>query len=376
MIGLQRNQWQPVVSEDLLSVPFVHSDYISATERIVARVAAISAEIGLYRFGSVGCPGISDLDFLCIVPKDIEKKALLRVEKILIDEPLATHGPFITENQRISDLPMFFPGIQLEHISGPNIISGHFDPYEPSEVRAFSTADIIEAGCRRWATLSTYRDRPTMGARKTLLTLWALTHLIASGNRVQISIGSQHRMFQDDVFELRNIVANGGKASPDSLSNLAGRGAALVSDLVSTAAKLAAAVQRDDTPMVHAVLAGRTLLLHSKEEELFTESVFLRMGHRSRRYEIFRLPHNVYAHFGRCITTPAANAPAFDHLVARRAAAITAYRNFLKRAGCHFAATPPSLYVPSRSLAVKALDQFVLCRIAGQERTTPDKLAT
>jgi hypothetical protein len=376
VIRLERGHRQTAVADDLLPLPVAHADYISATERIAARVADISAQIALYRFGSIGCPGISDLDFLCVVPDGMEKKALRRVEKIMVGEPLATHGPFIAEKRRMFDLPLLFPGIQLQHVSGPDTFwqSGNSDQHE--ELSAFSIADIIEAGCRRWATLSTYCTRAHMGTRRTLLTLWALTHLFGSGMRTEIGIDDQHIEFRDNVFEMRNIVAAGGQASHADLHDLAQRGAALTADLVSAAARFAATVQRDNLPMADLVMAGRALLLRSANEQLSSEAISLKIGNRARRYELLRLPSDVYAHFSRCTMAPTANASSFDRAVAQRTAAALAYRSFLNRAGCHFAAIPPSPFIPSRSFASRPLDHFVLLKIAGQERTRSDRLAT
>jgi len=359
-----------VTGDDLLSGPVGPDAYGQALARIARRAAAVSGAVGLYQFGGVGCPGISDLDLLCVVPDGLSGAPVRQLAAIAEPEPLATHGPFIVERSRLPDMALILPGIALRHCAGPDSLAQIVFPPPLSDeaARAVALADIVEVGCKRWASLTAAPGPQGPGPRRILLTLWALTHLMDSAKRAGLAPDPRQEQLRSDVAALRSEAAGGMAPAAFDLQDLARRGATLVEEMVARAALEAAAVERRRHPLPPAIHGGRSILLPAEDAQLAVERRCFRAGPWSRGFQVYRLPGAVYAHFARCSAPVGDGAPDFDHAVARRAGAIEAYRRFVLRSACIAAAMPPGLFVYSRYRATRVLDALLSRRLVGGDR--------
>ena len=175
----------PVRFTDYPSIEY-REDYEPARKHLYQQASGISGVLGLYEYGSVGTPGISDIDLIAVISKRIDKQEMLEflsgtgapayVLRVL------DQGTVKPMNENLFERLQVLGEISTNPIYAPDPIT----PTTPdrSSLIFIDAANVIDWLPERILMLRSLLSRPTLSCRRVLGGLGSFKHSATTVSRV------------------------------------------------------------------------------------------------------------------------------------------------------------------------------------------------
>ena len=151
------------------------SDYSVAIDRYLDKLKDLDGVISAYTMGSVGSPGISDIDVIVVVENDFELNKSFKLCVRGIDDRLFIHGPFILPLFLADKLQYIIYATNIINIYGDHSIQ-EIDDVGKDIIKSLKICyliDFIESRFLQFADVDHYK---IIDQRAWMTRLWSIIH--------------------------------------------------------------------------------------------------------------------------------------------------------------------------------------------------------
>ena len=185
-------------------------DYKPAREYLRSRSAKITGLLGLYEYGSVGAPGISDIDLIAVIDSKIDSKQMF---DFLSGSGAPSHVTRVLDQGTIK--PMSESLFSRINVLGAIDTAPIFTPDpialrspNPDDIKFIDIANVIDWLPERALMLRSLLDQPTLSCRRVLGGLGSFKHSVATVGAVlgyepkeSISFSNSYNDLRSEWFE-------------------------------------------------------------------------------------------------------------------------------------------------------------------------------
>ncbi|MGI6103536.1 MAG: hypothetical protein ACOYBJ_02865 [Patescibacteria group bacterium] len=166
-------------------------------------MAATPGVLSVYQIGSVGAPGLSDLDFIVVLDEDQPPSAMAleRERAGERDRYILFHEPFIMTPQSFSHLAAVTPTFSLVHRWGEQLTLVDRSPEELQMLKEVLLLDLCTVSLSH--EFSTLQAQKVLDARLTIARLHALKYPITLLEAVDEPVPQDWQKYVDRVAALR-----------------------------------------------------------------------------------------------------------------------------------------------------------------------------
>jgi hypothetical protein len=202
-------------------------DYRPAREYLTQKASEITGLMGLYEYGSVAAPGISDIDLIAVIGKDIEKLQMAEFLSGTQAPPYVTRvldqGTIKPMSQQLFERVQVFGAINSNPIYAPQPITPD-TPIESDKI-LIDAANVVDWLPERILMLRSLLIHPTLSCRRVLGGLGSFRHSASTVNKILGYEPEQSTEFSNAYDDLRaNWFNQTEKANFDSTLNLINQG--------------------------------------------------------------------------------------------------------------------------------------------------------
>ena len=189
-------------------------EYESALDRYMNTVRRVPGVLAGFTMGSVGAPGLSDLDVVIVVEDDFMELKSDSLSTCGFDDRLFLHGPVVIPESMVTNVQDLLYASNSTRVFG-SIRIPDISEMDSDRLRSLSKMyliDFIESRLFQRALVTHWVDK-----RAWLTRIWSVTHsceMYAQGFGVQLS--DEERVWLDRIKETRRRWNNEGEV-PDSL---------------------------------------------------------------------------------------------------------------------------------------------------------------
>jgi len=152
-------------------------EYDQALKAYVDKVIQTSGIISIWTMGSVGSPGLSDIDVIVVVNDEFNRNKSRRLSVAGINDKLFIHGPIIVPESMACEFQWLIYATNLQKIYGKGDLQD-FNGVERNYVEPLVAAylvDFCESRMLQFATIETTR---VIDARSWLTRAWSVLHSV------------------------------------------------------------------------------------------------------------------------------------------------------------------------------------------------------
>lgn len=176
--------------------------YEKAVSRYCDKISACLGIVGVGQFGSVGAPGLSDIDLMVVTKNDFDIRYAPTLSVKGIDDNLFIHGPLIIPERLVEYLHFLIYFDQIKIVTGTeyNIPS---PPTAPNILNSLSLCYLIDFTESRLFQIAKAIKGGDLDQRQWMTRIWSTTHSwrilerIMPGLEVPRTISSIIQMRQD-----------------------------------------------------------------------------------------------------------------------------------------------------------------------------------
>lgn len=151
-------------------------DYQHATQEYIRRVKKINGVKAIFTMGSVGAPGLSDIDLIIVTEHDLSLSDSSSLSNKDIDERLFLHGPIILPETMLEKLQTLVYASNLELIWGENEELPTYQKLDSETQQALLLCYLVDFTESRMLQFADIKDRNTVDKRVWLTKVWSVTH--------------------------------------------------------------------------------------------------------------------------------------------------------------------------------------------------------
>ncbi len=181
-------------------------DYEPARQYLQQQAMDVKGLLGLYEYGSVAAPGISDIDLIAVID---EQATTSEMPDFLAGKDAPMHVARVLDSGTIKPVSdELFNQIQILGEIKTNSILDADDATKPAALEdadrfSVDVANVIDWLPERILTLRSFLDRPELSTRRVLGGLGSLRHSLTTVNRVLGSQPAEIKAFSNDYDQLR-----------------------------------------------------------------------------------------------------------------------------------------------------------------------------
>lgn len=162
------------------------ADYKPARNHLLARSTKIAGLLGLYEYGSVGAPGISDIDLIAVIDSTINKQEAIEFLSGT-DAPaqltrVLDQGTIKPMSASLFSRINVLGNITTTPIYAPNPITP--STHDPNQTKFIDIANVIDWLPERVLMLRSLLNQPTLSCRRVLGGLGSFKHSTSTVSRV------------------------------------------------------------------------------------------------------------------------------------------------------------------------------------------------
>jgi|TARA_B110000438_G_scaffold92543_1_gene92153 hypothetical protein len=171
--------------------------------------------VSILTMGSVGAPGLSDLDLICVVKEGVKAKTVhgLDIPGDAQERGILLHGPIVIPKLLFPDLHYIFPVSNLIDCSGESLLQ-NISPVSEEEEKSLALAYLVDFTLSRLLQHSVVKTKKVIDKRGWLTRLWSLTHSEELCKKAGIDLQPNWKVLLQDIRQTRDDW-NSGKSCDD-----------------------------------------------------------------------------------------------------------------------------------------------------------------
>lgn len=324
-------------------IPIGVEAYSKAQDRFCREAQKLVPDLAVLALGGFSCPGISDIDLMCVVPPETERTALISLCDLTRNDRLFVHGPFIVPSSMSADIKWMMPNVSYSLLVGR--IEAHQDALCPTELFAAAATHLVDALIEQAIWFRRMRLGSTFPLRKLILRLSGLRYQVSLATELGVQMGETIPGFTDDVARLRAEWANSNDLNLGEIWRLYLTAETIALDACQHVA--AAVMDRYHIGEIKApnqLVLGRTIL--QKENQVSLSIKEARICSRTRRYNIVSVTPDIISIYLLAVGYRSSSHAEEDmeDMIARRFSIVRRWRDQLQHLGLYGACLPPSLF--------------------------------
>ena len=195
--------------------------YDDELEHYLQRVNGVRGLLSVMTMGSVGAPGLSDLDIICVVEEQVRAKEMpgLDISARARERGIFIHGPIVVPESLVGELNYIFPISSLQDRWGEPLAQRVKSPAE-EEQTALALVYLVDFTFSRLLQHSIVKTSRVLDKRGWLTRLWSLTHSEKLCNSAGIVLQPHWIQLLRDIRSVRDRWNSGDDCSDRQFLNL------------------------------------------------------------------------------------------------------------------------------------------------------------
>ena len=191
-----------------------YADYEQALAQYLHRVKDVPGVSSVYTMGSVGAPGLSDIDVIVVVKDDFKASLSQQLGTLKIDSRLFIHGPVVVPESLSDNFQSIIYATGLDCLHGNDVLQRFSDvPIDEATVlRMVYLIDFMESRQIQYATAFALG---TIDQRQWMARLWSLTHSEQLFVDVDLSLSEGQEALLESIRQLRKDWVDNGHFNPE-----------------------------------------------------------------------------------------------------------------------------------------------------------------
>tara|TARA_Y100001968_G_scaffold144788_1_gene132202 strand:+ start:90 stop:1190 length:1101 start_codon:yes stop_codon:yes gene_type:complete len=196
-------------------------NYVIELNNYLSRAKKVEGLVSVVTLGSVGAPGLSDLDVICVVEDDSRANDLypLRVSKKDHERGIFIHPPIIIPKSLFKEIDYIFPVSNLVDCYGLSLASEKSTLARDVE-KSLSLVYLMDFTFSRLLQHSVVRANNIVEKRNWLTRLWSLTHTQRLCNDVGLVLKPSWESLLSEIRDVRKKWNSGVECSDEKFWNL------------------------------------------------------------------------------------------------------------------------------------------------------------
>ena len=177
--------------------------------------------VSVMTMGSVGAPGLSDLDLICVVEDEVQARSVLDLDLPVgaRERGILIHAPIIVPRSLFTGLAYIFPVSNLSDCKGEPLAQMR-DPLTEEEERSLALVYLVDFTLSRLVQHSVVQTRGVLDKRGWLTRLWSLTHTEDLCNKAGIELLPHWTKLLREIRLMREEWNSGNSCSDGRFLNL------------------------------------------------------------------------------------------------------------------------------------------------------------
>jgi len=177
--------------------------------------------VSVMTMGSVGAPGLSDLDLICVVEDEVQARSVLDLDQSVgaQERGILIHAPIILPRSLFTRLAYIFPVSNLSDCKGEPLAQTRASLAE-EEQRSLALVYLIDFTLSRLVQHSVVQTRGVLDKRGWLTRLWSLTHTEDLCNKAGIELLPHWTNLLREIRFMREEWNSGNSCSDGRFLNL------------------------------------------------------------------------------------------------------------------------------------------------------------
>jgi|TARA_B100001971_G_scaffold25016_1_gene19485 hypothetical protein len=178
-------------------------NYQNAIDKYLIQLEIIQDDvIAVYQMGSVGTPGLSDIDLIVVVKDDFKPENSTYLSAKAIDNRLFLHDPIIIPKSICSVFPYVFHATSLNILYGVDCIAD-FSSQSKLEIESLSLCYLIDIISMRLLQFAKTKSTGVFDQRAWATRIWSVTHSYNIMKSIGLSLPSDAEFMLDELFLFR-----------------------------------------------------------------------------------------------------------------------------------------------------------------------------
>ena len=195
--------------------------YEDELERYLQRVNGVQSLLSVMTMGSVGAPGLSDLDIICVVEEQVRAREIPRLDisARARERGIFVHGPIVVPKSLVGELNYIFPISTLQNRWGEPLAQ-MVKPPAKEEQAELALVYLVDFTLSRLLQHSIVKTSGVLDKRGWLTRLWSLTHSEKLCNSAGIVLQPHWIRLLRDIRSVRERWNSGDDCSDSQFLNL------------------------------------------------------------------------------------------------------------------------------------------------------------
>ena len=195
--------------------------YADELEHYLQRVNGVRGLLSVMTMGSVGAPGLSDMDIICVVEEQVRAREMpgLDISAGAREREIFIHGPIVVPEPLVGELNYIFPISTLQNHWGEPLAQMVKPPAE-EEHAALALVYLVDFTLSRLLQHSVVKTSGVLDKRGWLTRLWSLTHSERLCNSAGIVLQPHWVRLLRDIRSVRDRWNSGDGCSDSQFLNL------------------------------------------------------------------------------------------------------------------------------------------------------------
>ncbi|WP_440956483.1 hypothetical protein ACSAZK_06075 [Methanosarcina sp. Mfa9] len=217
-------------------VSIARSKYEEELKKYVDGVKSVNDLVGVMTMGSIGAPGLSDLDVICVVKDNFNKKYSNKLSVNHLDKNIFLHGPVIVPESMIEDLQYLIYASNLTDTDKVELAS-KVRELSNLEKKNLSLAYLVDFTESRLIQYAITKQQDKIDKRAWMTRLWSYVHTQNLCQYAEIKLSEDSCKIIEDITNLRENWLNGNPCNNDYFLNLFYHSEAVAKEVMIAACK-------------------------------------------------------------------------------------------------------------------------------------------
>ena len=323
------------------------SKYEEELEKYIEGAKFTSGLVGIMTMGSVGAPGLSDLDVICVVKDNFNKKYSNKLSVNHLDKNIFLHGPIIVPESMLEDLQYL---IYASNLTDTDEIGLASKVQKPSNIekKNLSLAYLVDFTESRLVQYAITKQRGRIDKRAWMTRLWSYVHTQKLCQDAGIKLSKNSCKTIDNIKELRKDWLDGNYCDNDYFLNLFYRSEEIAREVIEIACKESyKRIEESEINSDPCIFQSRNKRIICSTDTLESHSSVhkLKIKHRSVSFITTYVPLEYAAHLSRYgfpdkyfheDFTLMSNTDKYGHILSKRAMIVYKHNRFLKEKNINY----------------------------------------
>lgn len=194
------------------------SKYEEEIQKYVNNIKNISGVEAIYTMGSIGAPGLSDIDIIVKVADTFHPRKSKLLSITNYDRNLFLHGPIVIPHHLSDKIQYLFYASNIINIYGNDKIQ-QFEELDPSRKKHLSFIYLIDFLESRFQQYEIAIHNKSINHRMWMTRIWSITHSYNLLQNANLDLSLKDKEILDDIINLRKSWLNGNPYSDEEFIN-------------------------------------------------------------------------------------------------------------------------------------------------------------